>query len=457
MPLNNKLLIIDDDQVFCTALVRHFEAEYAVAGFSDPEEAAGFIRKNPVDVVLTDLNMPKMDGLEVLKAVKSDSPDTDVIVMTAYAQVDTAVEAMKMGAYDYIVKPFTTDELSLHLKNLFGKRQLLEENADLKKYIDLKYKPENIIGSSPAMSEVHRFIERVSRTDSAVLITGESGTGKQLAARAIHFSGRRKDRRFISFHCGSLPEWILNSELFGNGPLPSSQPGEKPSLHKGADIGTFVLSEIGDLDLSLQAKFLASIENRDVKDSGNLAKESDGFMVIATTNKDLVKLQQEGRFRQDLFHRLNTFSLRIPALRERKEDIPLLADYFLSQYKNEFERQAMRLSPAAMEVLLGYDWPGNVRELKNLLGKICLLEDADVIEPEHLLERLPRPREEVLSYLDSGKSLGTIEKNLITEALRRAKGNMTAASKLLNISYETLRYRMKKFGISQKPYRKMKG
>ncbi len=408
-----------------------------------------------MDVVLTDLNMPNMDGLEVLKSVKSGSPGTDVIVMTAYANVDSAVEAMKQGAYDYIVKPFATDELSLQLRNLFEKRRLSEENIDLKKFIDLRYRPDNIVGSSTAMKEVHRFIERVSQTDVTVLITGESGTGKELVARAIHHAGKRKDRRLISVHCGALPKQFLEEELFGRETFASAEASGKKGSYEAP--GTIVLSEIGDMDISLQANLLGALENRDIRKAEGHPGAPHDVMIIATTNKDLAKLQHEGRFRQDLFHRLNMFSLRVPPLRERVEDIPLLADHFLSQYKNEFGRQAMRLSSQAMEVLLKYDWPGNVRELKNLLGKICLLEDADVIKPEHLLARLPKPQEEAFSLPDLGRSLGDVEKNLIVETLKRASGNMTVASRLLNISYETLRYRMKKFGIKKAAFRQTEG
>ena len=457
VPLKKKLLIIDDDQVFCAALKRHLEEEYAVTGFSDPEEAAVFIKGNPVDVLLTDLNMPKMDGLKVLKAVKACSPDTDVIVMTAYANVDSAVEAMKKGAYDYIVKPFSVDELSLQLKNLFEKRRLSEENVDLRKFIDLRYRPENIVGRSAAMKEVHRFIERVSQTDVTVLITGESGTGKELVARALHFAGKRKDRRFVSVHCGAMPQQFLEDELFGSEAGSPPEAGGEKGPYGETNRGTLVLSEIGDMDLSLQAKLIGAFENRDIRKGRGFQEPSIDVMVIATTNKDLNKLMQEGKFRHDLFHRLNMFSLMVPPLRERKEDIPLLADHFLSQYRNEFGRQKMRLSQPALEVLLRYDWPGNVRELKNLLGKICLLEDADVIKPEHLLQRLPKPQEEAFPLPVMGRSLGDVEKNLIAEALKRAGGNVSAAARLLNISYDTFRYRMKKFGLEKRSYRSDEG
>jgi DNA-binding NtrC family response regulator len=452
--LKGRLLIVDDDRVFCAMLTRHFEEEYEVTGISDPEEALRSIKGNPVDVVLTDLSMPKVDGMEILKTVKAVCPDTDVLMMTAYAKVETAVEAMKQGAYDYIVKPFTAEELSLHLNKIFEKRGLLEENISLRKFIDLKYRPENIIGESDAIKGVRRFIERVSLTDEPVLITGESGTGKELVARAIHFSGKRKGKRFVSVHCGALTQGFLEQGLFGpgEGGPPRAVVTQESASEAGG--GTLVLSEIGDMDLSLQAKLLAALETGRIRRTQGSQEVPFDIMVIATTNKDLARLQREGRFRQDLFHRLNTFGIMIPPLRQRKEDIPLLAGHFFSQYRNEFEKPEMRLSREAVEVLQNYDWPGNVRELKSLFAKVCLMEDVDVVRPEHLLSRLPKPQEEVISYLDSGRSLGDIERNLIMETLRRADGNMAAASKLLNISYETLRYRMKKFGISQKPYRK---
>jgi DNA-binding NtrC family response regulator len=434
-------------------LTRHFEDLYEVAGISDSEEAVRFIRENPADVVLTDLSMPKVDGMEILKTVKSFSPGADVIMMTAYAKVETAVEAMRQGAYDYIVKPFTADELSLHLRNLFEKRSLVEENINLRKFVNLKYRPENVIGESEAMKGVRRFIERVSMTDEPVLITGESGTGKELVARAVHFSGKRKDRGFVSVHCGALSQGFLEEGLFGQRTETSAGAGSPEGSDRDSGGGTLVLGEIGDMDLSLQAKLLAALETGLIRKAGNSREVPFDVMVIATTNKDLARLQREGRFRQDLFHRLNMFGILIPPLRERKEDIPLLAGHFFSQYSNEFDKPQMRLSREAVEVLQNYDWPGNVRELKSLFAKVCLMEDTDVIRPQHLLSRLPKPQEEVISFLDSGRSLEDIERNLIVETLRRADGNMAAASKLLNISYETLRYRMKKFGIRQKPYR----
>jgi two-component system response regulator PilR (NtrC family) len=267
--LKGKLLIIDDDRVFCTMLTRYFEEEYAATGFSDPEEAVRFIRDNQVDVVLTDLSMPKVDGIEVLKTVKSAFPDTDVIMMTAFAKVETAVEAMRQGAYDYIVKPFTMEELALHLKNLFEKRRLIEDNINLRKFIETAYRPENIIGESGPMQEVYRFIERVSRTDVTVLITGESGTGKELVAKALHVAGKRKGRRFVSVNCTAIPETLLESELFGHtkGAF-SGAASDRQGLFEYANGGTIFLDEIADAPLPVQAKLLRVLQEKDPPTDG---------------------------------------------------------------------------------------------------------------------------------------------------------------------------------------------
>lgn len=448
--MKGKLLIIDDDRVFCNLLTKHFGEGYAAMGFSDPREAVAYLGENTVDVVLTDLSMPVLDGMEVLRLVKSESPDTDVIIMTAFAKVETAVEAMKKGAYDYIIKPFSTDELDLLLKNLFEKRRLIEENVSLKRFIDVKYRSGNIIGESEAAKNMRRFIDRVSRTDYALLITGESGTGKELVARAIHFSGKRKDRKIFSVHCAALPEPLLEREIFGyeKGAFPDARE-EKKGLFEEAEGGTVVLDGIGDMGLSLQAKLLMALENGTVRRIGGEREIPFDAMVIVTTSDDLKGFFHEGKFRRDLYYRLDMVSLRIPPLRERKEDIPLLAEHFFTRCRAEFGRDSMGLSQDAVEILTKYDWPGNVRELKGLIAKICLLEESNTIRPEHLLARLelPNPLEQIASFLDSDISLTDIEKNLIAETLKKTKGNMTKAAKLLNISYDTLRYRIKKFGI----------
>jgi DNA-binding NtrC family response regulator len=440
--MKEKILIIDDDRVYCELLKRYFAEEYAVTVFTDPEEAVEYLKQNYTDIVLTDLSMPKLDGLEILRIVKAEAMLTDVIIMTAFARVETAVEAMKRGAYDYIIKPFSLNEISLQLRNLFEKRRLLADNINLRKFLDIKYKPESLIGDSNAVKEVRRFIELTSQRGNVVLISGENGTGKDLAAKSIHFSGRRKEKRFVSVHCATLPDGFLEN---------------MSGLYEGSDGGTIVLDEIGDMDMSLQAKFLGVLEKMSAG-SGDMDIPLDQ-MIIITTNRDLNKLMIEGKFRQDLFHRLNMFALRIPSLRERREDIPLLAEYFLLLYKNEFGKHNMHLSEEAIKVLKNYSWPGNVRELKNLFANVCLFETADIITKEHIIPRLlfPEPETQVSSLLDSGQSLEEIERDLIRETLMKADGNIRKAAKLLDIGYDTIRYRMKKFEIRHQGYIKYRG
>lgn len=445
--MTRKLLIIDDDQVFCKMLTGYFQKDYNVVGFTEPEEAVRYFRTHATDVVLTDFNMPVLDGMEVLRLVKSESPSTDVIIMTAYAQIETAVEAMKQGAYDYIIKPFAIDELSLQLGNLFHKRKLSEENADLRKFVDITYRPENIIGKSEAAAEIRTFIEKMSLTDLPALITGESGAGKELMARAVHFSGKRKDRQFLLVHCAEFSQELLERELFGHeeGALPEVK-GEKSGFFADVGEGTLVLAEIDEMSLPLQARILGALERKSYKRPGSAAAETAFHgRTIATTGKDLRALVRENKFRGDLFYRLNMFSFRVPPLRERKEDIPDLAKYFLSLYREEFGRDKMELSDEAIDVLIRYDWPGNVRELKGLFARVCLLVEADTIKSRHILAKLDFP--DLTGKASS--SLNETEKNLIIAALKKVKWNVTRAAKDLNISYDTLRYRIKKYDIER--------
>ena len=391
--------------------------------------------------------MPGLDGMEVLRAVKSESPSTDVIIMTAYAQIENAVEAMKQGAYDYIVKPLSTDDLSLQLGNLFNKRRLSDENANLREFVDITYRPESIIGNSKAAAEIRTFIEKVSLTDFPVLISGESGTGKELVARAVHFSGKRKGSKFILVHCSEFSQELLEQELFGyeEGALPDVK-GEKRGLLGDVGEGTMLLAEIDEMSLSLQARVLGVLERRSYKRPGSAAVETSFYgRVIASTGKDLRELVRENKFREDLFYRLNILSLRVPPLRERKEDIPDLAKYFFSLYRKEFGRDTMELSKEAIDVLSKYNWPGNVNELKGLFAKVCLLVAADTISPGHILAKLDFPD----LTEKASPSLTETEKNLIIAALEKTKWNVMQAAKDLNISYDTLRYRIKKYDIER--------
>lgn len=445
--MKGKLLIIDDDQVFCKMLTGYFQKEYGAVGFSDPQEAISYLQVYTADVVLTDLNMPGLDGMEVLRTVKSKAPSTDVIIMTAFAQIENAVEAMKQGAYDYIVKPLSTDDLSLKLGNLFHKRSLSDENANLREFVDITYRPESIVGNSVAAAELRTFIEKVSLTDFPVLLSGESGTGKELAARAIHFSGERKDRKFLLVHCPEFSPELLERELFGHegGLLPEVK-GEKRGLFEEVGEGIIMLAEIDEMPMPLQARVLGVLERRSYKITGSASVETRfRGRIIASTAKDLRVLVRENKFREDLFYRLSMLSLRVPPLRERKEDIPDLAKYFFSLYKKEFSRDAMELSSEAIDILGKYDWPGNVNELKGLFAKICLLVMADTISPGHIIAKLDFPG----IAEKRTPSLSETEKNLILAALQKTKWNVRQAAKDLNISYDTLRYRIKKYDLER--------
>ena len=444
--MKGKLLIIDDDRVFCGMLTRHFEGEYEVTGFSDPEEAARYIRDNPVEVVLTDLSMPELDGLEILKIAKSGTPDTDVIVMTAYAKVDTAVEAMRQGAYDYIVKPFTTEELSLHLKNLFEKRRLAEENIDLRKFIDAKYRPGNIIGESEEMKDVYRFIERVSRTDVTVLITGESGTGKELVAKALHFSGKRKDRRFVSVNCSAIPETLLESELFGYTKGSFSGAGsDRKGLFEYAEGGTLFLDEIADAPLAVQAKLLRVLQEHRIRPVGSAKEIPVDVRVICATNRDIRELIKENRFREDLFYRINVVSVHLPPLRARRGDIPLFISHFLDGRK--------KMHPKVVTTLSQYSFPGNVRELKNFVERLVTLTDAETIMPEDLppevLSMVYFMDGEGLTYNEAKKKIvDEFSRAIINRSLLKHDGNVTKAAEELKLDRANFQRLMRRYHIS---------
>ena len=449
--MKGKLLIIDDEEVFCGALKRHFEKEYAVTGFSDSKEAVRSIAGNPVDVVLTDLCMPGMDGLEVLKTVKSGSPDTDVIVMTAYANVDSAVEAMKRGAYDYIVKPFAVDDLSLHLKNLFEKRMLLEENINIKKFIDTKYRPENMIGESEAMKEVYRFIERVSQTDVTVFITGESGTGKELVARALHFSGKRKDKRFVSINCSAIPETLLESELFGHKKGAFTGAGnDRQGLFEYAKGGTIFLDEIADAPMAIQAKLLRVLQERSFRPLGGSNEIPADVRVICATNKDIREEIRENRFREDLYYRINVVSVQIPPLRDRKDDIPLLINRFLDGRK--------KIHPKSVTIFCQYNFPGNIRELKNFMDRLVTFSDSDTIMPEDLPPEVLRMvyilDDEGLPYNEAKSRLvDEFSRAIINRSLLKHDGNVSKAAEELKLDRANFQRLMRRYQISSKGFK----
>ena len=428
-----------------------FAEEYEVAAFSVPEDAVKYLRENSVDVVLTDLNMPGLDGMEVLKIVKSEPFATDVIIMTAYAKVEDAVDAMKLGAYDYIIKPFATDELSLKLGNLFEKRRLSEDNLNLRKFVDTQYRPENIIGESEEMKDVYRLIERVSQTDATVLITGESGTGKELVAKAIHFSGSRKTGRLVSLNCSAIPETLLESELFGHekGAFTGAL-GHKKGLFEYADGGTIFLDEIADTPASIQAKLLRVLQDSSFMPLGGNKEITVDVRVICATNRDLREMIRQNRFREDLFYRINVLTVELPPLRERGEDVALLIKHFLAGRK--------KIHPATLSMLSRYNWPGNVRELKNLLDMLTTFTDNDTI----MLEDLPPEIDKAACLQDmDGASYTEIKKkvldgfnrSLINRCLVKHNGNITKAAEELKIDRANFQRLMRKCNISSREFK----
>lgn len=449
--MKGRLLIIDDDRVFGEMLKKQLAEEYDVAAFSDPEEAVAYFRERPVDIILTDLSMPKMDGIELLKIVKSESFNTDVVVMTAYARVDTAVEAMRQGAYDYIAKPFSVDELSLQLGNIFEKRRIFEENINLRKFVETKYRPENMVGESEGMKEVYRFIELVSQTDATVLITGESGAGKELVARAIHFSGKRKEKRFVSVNCSSIPETLLESELFGYTKGSFSGAGsDKQGLFEYAAGGTLLLDEIADTPLPIQAKLLRVLQERNVRPIGSGREVPVDVRVVCATNMDLRELILKNRFRADLYYRINVMAVRLPPLRERKGDIPLLIARFLDKRK--------KIHPRAVDILTRHSWQGNVRELRNLIERLVIMTESDMITPEDLppeVLMLPcLPGENDLSYNDAKKRLvDEFNRAIINRALLKHNGNVTKAAGELGLDRANFQRLMRKCRISSKEFK----
>jgi two-component system response regulator AtoC len=443
------IYIVEDEDLLSLGLSRSFKKEgYDVVTDNGMRGVVERLEERKPDLLLLDVGLPHNSGLEILEELKRREVPYPVIMLTGDDTAETAVTALKLGAYDYITKPFEMDKLKIIVRNAL-------EAVALKKTVE-HYRDDTlttaILGKSDVMMRLVDEIRKIARQRVLnLLILGESGTGKDLIARAVHNASPAALNPFIAVNCAALPHGLLESELFGyeKGSFTDAK-GQKKGLFEEAEGGTLVLDEIGDMEITLQAKLLRVLENRTIRRIGGSKEIPFDVMVIATTNRDLGALQAEGRFRRDLFYRLSMFSVRVPALRERKEDIPLLAQHFFASCKKEFARGDMRLSEEAMEALTQYDWPGNVRELKSLFAKICLLEESDVILPKHISARLYVLSKDLYpAPTSSGEpmSLHDAEKRMIQDAINKSDGNMTKAAKLLNISYDALRYRMKKYDI----------
>ncbi|MEJ2726772.1 MAG: sigma-54 dependent transcriptional regulator [Deltaproteobacteria bacterium] len=441
-----RILVIDDEASMRECLKDWLmEDGYEVGLAASGEEGLLMSQKERWDVVLLDLKMPGMDGIETLKRLKDLGQESEVVMMTAYATVDTAVQAMKEGAFDYLVKPFDPDEIEMQVKRIVEHKELVLENILLRKKLEEKYAHDEIIGKSEAMQSVFQLVERVAPSDSTVLITGESGTGKELVAQAIHGNSRRCYMPFVAVSCGALPETLLESELFGyeKGAFTGAEHTKKGRFEL-ADQGTLFLDEIGDISLKTQVDLLRVLQQKEFTRLGGQEIINVDVRIIAATNRDLKRAIEEKRFREDLYYRLNVISIRIPPLRERKEDIPLLARAFVRKDCLEMNLEEKRISASAMKALIDYDWPGNVRELENVIERALVIGQGREIVPDDLPFR---PRE--LPEQKFPKSIKLMEKMHIERILKETGWNVSRASRQLDIDRQTLYNKIEKYGIKK--------
>lgn len=451
----NRVLIVDDEIGARESLKMILKGDYQILLAKNAEEAFQQIEAHLPDLILLDILLPDMDGLRVLERIRKKFPEQIVIMITATKTVKTAVEAMKLGAYDYITKPFDVDELRLTVHRALSTKALKEENQRLWIEVERNFGFENIVGKSKVMKEVFKMVKQVADTRATILIMGESGTGKELIARAIHYHSPRKNHPFIPINCAAIPETLIESELFGHEKGAFTHAIErKLGRVEAAHEGTLFLDEIGELSLSTQAKILRFLEEREFHRVGGSKTIKVDVRLITATNKDLPQLVRKGQFREDLYYRINVVPIVLPPLRERKEDIPLLVQHFIKRFGEENRKEVKGISKEALELLMSYDWPGNVRELENLIERVLTLTHHEIIQAEELPLLLTHQsktnglKESVLSgKLSFSKAEEEFEREIILDALRRANYIQTHAANLLGISRRILKYKMDKLGI----------
>jgi two-component system response regulator PilR (NtrC family) len=452
-----RVLVVDDERSMRELLAIVLRREgYEILTAENGQTAIATLEREPVDLLICDIKMPDMNGVEVLRAAKRIDQDMVAMMVTAFASTQTAVEAMRLGACDYLSKPFDVDELRMKVREKLESRDLRQENVLLKRALGARYEFSNIIGRSEPMLGVFKLIQAIARTTSTVLVTGESGTGKELVARAIHFNSLRRDRPFVALNCAALPDTLLESELFGHmrGAFTGADSNKK-GLIELAEHGTIFLDEIGEMSPSVQVKVLRVLQDRRFRRLGGLEEIEADIRIIAATNQDLSKGVADGRFREDLFYRINVIPIHLPPLRERHEDIPLLAEHFLSKYRTQMDRQITGISGEAMEYLTAYDWPGNIRELENVIEHAVALEQARVILPGSLPDAIrsdpPKSAAAVLALPESGFDLEEhvqgIERDYLAQALQKAGGVQVKAAELLGMTFRSFRYYAKKYNL----------
>ena len=452
-----RILIVEDDLNTLSGMVEILKDEgHDVVGVESGKKALRLLERQKFDIMLTDLRMPDIDGLSLYEKSIKFNGDMKTIVMTAFSSVKEAVEAMKKGVYEYLTKPLNLDELFLTIKKAVQEKQILEENIQLRDQVKRSYRFENIIGNSKAIREIYRIISKVAQTQSTILIRGESGVGKELVARAIHYNSPRANKALVEISCASLPETLLESELFGyeKGAFTGAVAQKKGRLEL-ADKGTIFLDEIGDITETVQTKLLRVLQEKEMTHLGGTTAIKVDVRVIAATNRNLEKALHEGKFREDLYYRLNVIPLLIPPLRERKEDIPLLIEHFVKKFCQENNKQLMKFSKKALELCMSYDWPGNVRELENAVENAIVLGEGNVILSEFLPLNIYSFSNRALGkeFLDNlqgdsyRKKIEFAERLVIREAIENADGNKSIAAKNLNISLRTMRYKIKKYSL----------
>ncbi len=456
-----RILVIDDEPLIVKLLKHNLEkVGYSVLSAGNGREGLELLEEEPVDVVLLDIMMPEMDGMEVLRRLKAAERPLMVIMLTAKATIDTAVACMKEGAHDFLSKPFDMDRLQITIRNAMQTLSLSRQVEHLRSEVSDKFRFDNVIGKSRGIKQVCGLVAKVLEVDITVLITGESGTGKELIARAIHYRGKRKDGPFITVNCAAIPENLLESELFGHerGSF-SGAVAQRTGKFEQANGGTIFLDEIGEMDLSLQAKILRVLQQREVERVGGHATIPVNVRVLAATNRDLQELIQEGKFREDLYYRIAAFPIEVPALRERRDDIPLLAHHFLKQSAADCNKRLTGYTDRAMEALVAYDWPGNVREMENVIARAALLATTEEITCDdlpalqHGLTNGPAPTPAAVASIvdllpkEDILPFEVVEERIIRHALNIADGNVTATANRLQISRATLYRKLKAYGI----------
>jgi len=443
------ILIVDDEKIMQESCCRVLEKEgYTVSSADSGEAALEQCDRKSFDLVLLDLKMPGIGGIEALKRLKEMDPEMTILIMTRYPSIETAVRAIKLGAYDYITKPFTPDTLRFAVSRVLERKTLIVENQHLRQQLRSKNETDTIIGESQIMRSIYELVRRTAPTDSTVLITGESGTGKELVARAIHNYSLREEREFVTVDCSSLVETLLESELFGH--VKGSFTGAIQAKYGSFELangGTFFFDEVGNLSLDIQAKLLRVIQEKEIKPVGSEKTIRVDVRILAATNQDLRQAIAKRTFREDLYYRLNVVPIHIPPLRERKEDIPLLVKHFLKKYNKKREIPVVRVEPDTLKLLMNYGWPGNVRELENAIERALILEDGDTLLPRSFSWFVEGKRPKKSGVEDKVYNLAELEKQHIKRVLDETKGHRSQTANLLGIDRKTLYQKIKKYGL----------